>query len=138
MATVYDVYYRQASRSLFYRFTCMSCGETTEWMEKKLWGFQRVGGTGNYTPADAIEQAIQGALFALDRNVGLAKKGIAKGYCFKPGFFAVPAYELENKCPFCGEKQPNKGAKIEYRWSDEVEISGTDNVVIETRTLPLQ
>ena len=138
MTTMKDVYFRQASRGLFYRFTCVDCGKTTEWMEYKLWGFQRVGATGKYDLAKVIEQALEGALFALDRNVGIAKKGIAKGNCFRPGFFGVPAYDLEDKCPFCGKKQPNKGAKIEYKWADEVEISDTDNVVIETLDLPMQ
>ena len=138
MATVKDVYYRQASRSLFYRFTCVDCGKTTDWMEHKLWGFLRVGASGKYDPAKAIEQAVEGALFALDRNVGIAKKGISQGNCFRPGFFGVPVYDLKDKCPFCGKKQPNKGAKTEYKWADEVEISGSDNVVIETLSRPLE
>ena len=111
----YDVYTGAATHNIKYRFTCVKCGKTTDWMEYTLRVGYSVRFRGTYN-TDAVRKA---EIAAMDKKIANVKKSIAKGHLFESSFMAKVEdfYDLDRKCPFCGAKQPNKGVQVEYDWN---------------------
>ena len=107
MGGYYNLYTVNGSRTFYYRFTCGRCNKTTRWMSYSI-EVQHSIQTKRALSHTQLQQD-SGLTKKLNEQLNAIKKNTDNGYFFRQRPFSEYKYNLQGKCPHCGQDPKTKG-----------------------------